>query len=134
MEDFQEVKSRREPNASNSNNSNNTNNSNKRGQKHRGGFKEGHRGGQHYQKKQQHDDVEMKETPVVTSPVVTSPPATQKPVKVQEEEKKGGDHQNRNKQSHNKGGHKGGKSHTPSTEEGFTGEPETWFDDIQFKK
>lgn len=43
MEDFQEVKSRREPGASNNNN--------KRGQKHRGGFKEGHRGGQHYQKK-----------------------------------------------------------------------------------
>lgn len=133
MEDFQEVKSRRDPNTNN-NNSNNSNNSNKRGQKHRGGFKEGHRGGQHYQKKQQHDDVEMKETPVVTSPVVTSPPATQKPVKVQEEEKKGGDHQNRSKQSHNKGGHKAVKSHTPSTEEGFTGEPETWFDDNQFKK
>lgn len=26
------------------------------------------------------------------------------------------------------------KSHTPSKEEGFTGESETWFDDIEFKK
>ena len=75
----------------------------------------------------------MKEAPVGTSPAVTSPPSTQ-PAKVQEEEKKGGDHQNRNKQQHNKGGAKHGKSHIPSTEEGFTGEPETWFDDIQFKK
>lgn len=129
MEDFQEVKSRRDPNTQNNKN-------HKRGQKHRGGFKEGHRGGQHYQKKQQqhHDDVEMKETPVVTSPVITSAPTAQQPVKVQEEEKKGGDHQNRNKHSHNKGGPKKFKSHTPSTEEGFTGEPEAWFDDIQFKK
>jgi hypothetical protein len=54
---------------------------------------------------------------------------------VQEEEKKGGDNHNRNNRSHNKGGpKKGGKSHTPSTEEGFTGDSETWFDDIQFKK
>ena len=130
MEDFQEVKSRRDPDTSNNNNNY------KRGQKHRGGFKEGHRGGQHYQKKQQphHDDVEMKETPVVTSPVNTPSPSTQQPVKVQEEEKKGGDHQNRNKQPHNNRGPKKVKSHNPSTEEGFTGEPETWFDDIQFKK
>ena len=95
MEDFQEVKSRREPN---------TQTNNKRGQKHRGGFKEGHRGGQHYQKKQAHtqDDVEMKETiPVTattTAPVnATAIPVTQQPVKVQEEEKKGGDQNNRNK-------------------------------------
>ena len=75
----------------------------------------------------------MKETSVVTSPVTVSQSTIQQQAKVVEEEKKGGDHQNRNKQ-HSKGGAKKVKSHTPSTEEGFTGEPETWFDDIQFKK
>ncbi len=42
MEDFQEAKSGRDSNPG----------SNKRGQKQRGGSKEGNRGGQHYQKKQ----------------------------------------------------------------------------------
>jgi hypothetical protein len=62
MEDFQEVKSRGDPNPTN----------NKRGQKSRGGSKEGR--GQHYQKKQQ-DEPDVKESP-------TSQPATQQQVKV----------------------------------------------------
>jgi hypothetical protein len=120
MEDFQEAKSGRDTNK-------------RGGSKQRGAPKEGNRGGLHYQKKQQHDDSQMKESPVGASPAVTSPPLTQL-AKVQEEEKKGGDNKNRNKQSHNKGGAKHGKSHIASIEKGFTGDPETWFDDNQFKK
>ena len=44
------------------------------------------------------------------------------------EERKGG----AGKQQHHM--KKGVRSHIPSEEPGFTGEPTEWFDDIQFKK
>jgi hypothetical protein len=60
---------------------------------------------------------------------------------VKEEEKKGGVPVQDNHRPQTaaaattRGGHKKIKpSHVPSTEAGFTGDSETWFDDIQFKK
>lgn len=73
----------------------------------------------------------MKEaTPVEGPQQIKQEGPVDKPVK-HEEEKKGGNNDNR---SRAKGPKKQVKSHLPSTEAGFTGEPETWFDDIQFKK